>query len=81
MTNIVNREQQLRDRLEQIGYRLLRRHNDAGATVYHVNHAGNHNHAWDLATLDEAEEWLRTAEPASDECPLFDTDPRMEAPE
>lgn len=68
---MIDREQTLRGQADALGYRLWTRRDDAGATVYHVNHAGNHNHAHGLRTLGDVEEWLTVAEPASEDCPLF----------
>ena len=62
---------QLYDKLEAIGYRLW--YMDGERPRYNVSHVGNHNHAEGL-TLEQAEEWSATAEPAADDCPLFDWD-------
>jgi len=81
MTDERMSESQLREQLDALGYRLWIRHDDAGAVIYHVNHSGNHNHAHGLRTLEQVQDWLGSAAPATDDCPLFDQEPRMEAPE
>jgi transcriptional regulator with XRE-family HTH domain len=78
MTDTRKTEAQLQEQAHGLGYRMWTRRDDAGAVIYHVNHGGNHNHAHGLRTLGQVQDWLGSAEPASDDCPLFEQEPREE---